>query len=107
MSATAWLSAMNSALEILGQILLFLLAIWFIRNAYIENRKAPPLTFRKFLFHHNFSEGLDSMFLAGGFVLGGGLILLLLLKNRIMRCCLFVIVRLPLLKLVEVQRRAD
>jgi hypothetical protein len=71
---------MKAVLEILGQILLFLWAIWAIRNAYIANKKAPRLTWRNFLLHHDFSDGLDSMFLAGGFVMGWGFILLLVLK---------------------------
>ncbi len=71
---------MKPILEVVGQILLFLLAIWFIRNAYIANKKAPPLSLRNYVIHHDFSEGLDSMFLAGGFVLGLGLILILVLK---------------------------
>jgi hypothetical protein len=60
---------MSPVLEIAAEILLFLLAIWFIRNAYIANKKATPLSLRTYLHRHDLSEGRDSVFLAGGFVI--------------------------------------
>jgi hypothetical protein len=71
---------MPLVIKIVGQVLLLILAVWLIYRAYAANRKAEPLSLRAHLQSHHFAKGLNDMFVAGGFVLGAVLIVLLVVN---------------------------
>lgn len=68
---------MSPITEIIVQLLWIVLAVWFIYRAYSANRKADPFSWKSMLDPDKSFEGFDDMFIAGGFVIGIGLIILL------------------------------
>jgi hypothetical protein len=72
---------MSPITEVIAQVLWFAGAIWLIYRGYVANKKAEPLSLRQ---PQKFSKGLDAMFVAGGFV--GGLIMIILLVLKFMTC---------------------
>lgn len=71
-------------LEIILQILWIGLALWFIYRAYRANRQMGSFSLRSHLKGHDVSKGLDAMFIAGGFVVG--LVMIVLLINKLSTC---------------------
>jgi hypothetical protein len=72
---------MSPITEIIAQVLWVAGAIWFICRGYVANKKAEPLSLRQ---PQDFSKGLDAMFVAGGFV--GGLVMIILLVLKLKTC---------------------
>jgi hypothetical protein len=72
---------MSPITEILAQVLWFAGAVWFLHRGYVANKKQKPLSLRQ---SQEFSKGLDAMFVAGGFV--GGVIMLILLVFKFVTC---------------------
>jgi hypothetical protein len=72
---------MSPVTEIIAQVLWLAGATWFLYRAYVANKKAEPLSLSK---PQNVSKGLDAMFVAGGFV--GGLVMIILLVLKLMTC---------------------
>ena len=62
--------------SIIVQILLLIVAVWFIYTGYQANKKAPKLTWKGL----STSTDFDALFMAGRIVIGVGIILLLVLK---------------------------
>jgi hypothetical protein len=75
---------MAPIIEILAQILWLTLAIWLIYRAYQANKKAESFSLRSHLQGHDFSTGLNAMFMAGGLVIG--IVLLILLAHKLVTC---------------------
>jgi hypothetical protein len=75
---------MSPILEIGMQILWLALAAWFVHRAYVANKKAEPFSLRAYVRSHDFNKGLDDMFIAGGFV--GGFVLIVLLVHKLLTC---------------------
>jgi hypothetical protein len=75
---------MAPIVEIVAQILWLILALWFVYRAYRANKKAEPFSLRSHLQNHDFSTGLNAMFMAGGFVIG--IVLVILLVHKLLTC---------------------
>jgi hypothetical protein len=75
---------MSQAIEVLFQILWLTVAVWFLRVAYIANKKAEPLSFKNLLPGPNPSDSRRDVFYAKGFVIG--IFLLFLLAYKLYSC---------------------
>jgi hypothetical protein len=62
--------------DIVINLLLFAVALWFLYTGYQGNKKAKPLSWSDF----TSGKGFDDLFLAGRLVTGAGIILILVLK---------------------------
>ena len=62
--------------EVSIQILLLIVAVWFVYTGYQANKKAKPFSLKTY----KFSRDIDASFAAGLLVIGAGIILLLALK---------------------------
>lgn len=74
---------MSPIIEITLQIFLLALAVWLIRRACIANKRAKPHNLRDFqapVSSKELGDRLDAMFIAGGFVVGLGIIAFVVLK---------------------------
>ena len=78
------METMSPIKEVFAQLLGLSLAVYLIYRAYAANRSAEPFSLRANLRHHDFSKGLDSTFIAGGFVIG--FVIIALLAHKLLTC---------------------
>jgi hypothetical protein len=77
---------MSDLTEIIVQLVLLFLSLWFISTAVMENRKAEPLTMKNILPKQT-DHARPDVFIAIGFVMG--LFILTALAYKVSTCGLF------------------
>lgn len=71
---------MSPVLEVIIQILGFVLAGWFLYSAYTANKKAEPFSFRSMKLSPDFRD----LYFAKGFV--AGIVIIILLVHKLLTC---------------------
>lgn len=84
---------MSPLLEVIAQILWVAFAIWLIHRAYKANKTSPRFSFKMFTQPGLVPQRFDDLFIAGGFVIG--IVLLILIANKLLTCGLICGTLLP------------